>query len=348
MKLLIPFSIIYCILAALRNFFYRRGIFKQYALGAKVISVGNITWGGTGKTPLVAFIAKELLKEGKKPAILLRGYGRDEIELFSRLVPKVPIMAGKDRVKTGRQAIQGHSVDTLLLDDGFQYRRLKRDMDIVCIDATNAFGNGLVIPAGSMREGLGGLKRADVFLITKADLVSDQHGLEDLETRLKKINPRAIIVKSIHKVQHVCKLSDEQLVDVAHLKNKNVVLVSAIGAPVSFEKTVLNLGLRVARHFAFRDHHWYREKDLKKIEDYCAKNKIDTIVTTEKDAVRLRITNHPSTSLASVPSAKTSSTSARGRTGESRIANIFVLSVELKITENEQGFYNRLFGIYNS
>ncbi|NQT75025.1 MAG: tetraacyldisaccharide 4'-kinase [Candidatus Omnitrophica bacterium] len=320
MKVLILFSFIYYIAAALRNFFYRRGIFKQCALGAKVISVGNITWGGTGKTPAVASIAKALLKEGKKPAILLRGYGRDEIKLFSRLVPKVPIMAGKDRVKTGRQAIQGHSVDTLLLDDGFQYRRLRRDLDIVCVDATNAFGNGLVIPAGSMREGLDGLKRADVFLITRADLVQDTNALTK---RLREINPKAVIAKSIHRPAHFYRLSDEQLVDIEILKNKDIVLLSAVGNPGSFEKTILKIGLKFKRHFIFRDHHWYTKRDLEKIGDYCTKNNINAIISTEKDAVKLsRFTIHDS--------------------------RFTILHIDLNIIDNEQGFYNRLSGIYNS
>jgi len=260
-------------------------------------------------------------------------------------MPKVPILVGKDRVKTAKEAITRHSVDTVLLDDGFQYRRLKRDLDILCIDATDPFGNGWMIPAGSMREGLWALKRADIFLITKVDLVQEK-SLQDLEGKLKRINPRALVVKSLHKVKKFYNLRNGNRIDLGLLKNKEVILVSAIGNPASFERTILKLGLKVKKHFVFRDHYWYKKEDLKNIEDYGRREGIDTIITTEKDAVRLRvtshesrITNHESRLSAAVPV-------AAGTKVE--ITNILVLSIKLEIIENEERFYNRLFGIYSS
>ena len=142
---------------------------------------------------------------------------------------------------------------------------------------------------------------------------------------MKRINPDALVVKSIHKAQHFYKLSDGRLVDIEQLKNKKIALLSTIGNPSSFERTIANLGLRVDRHFAFRDHYWYKKEDLQKLDNYCARYGIDTIITTEKDAVKLRITDR-----------------------ELRIANLLVLRIKLEIIENEKGFYNRLFGIYNS
>ena len=323
--ILIPFSFIYFLLVSVRNIFYSIGIFKEYGLDARVISVGNITWGGTGKTPVVLFILEALLAKARKAAILTRGYGGDEQGLFSRLAPRAAVLVDKDRVKSGQEAITTHSVDTLLLDDGFQYRRLKKDLEITLIDATNPFGNGWMIPAGSMRESLRDLKRAGIFLITRVDLVEEKKGVQSLEEKLKKINPGALIIKSIHSPGHIYKLSNDQLVDVEALKKKDIVLVSAIGNPDSFEKTIHKLDLKVKKHFIFRDHHWYKEKDLKKIESYCVSNKIDTIITTEKDAVRIRMTHD-----------------AR------RTTNILVLSIKLEIIENEKGFLDRLFGIYNN
>ena len=318
--LLTPFSFIYFLIISLRNFFYNKHIFKIHSLDAKVISIGNITWGGSGKTPLVLSIAEELSKQGIKFAILTRGYGKDEEELFKDL----KVIVNKDRVKGAKDAITRYSVKTLLLDDGFQHRRLKRDLDIVCIDAVNPFGNGWVIPAGILREGLNSLKRANLFLITKIDLVTDKRILETLEKKLKKINSEAVIIKSIHQAQYFYKLSDKSRVDLNELKNKDIVLVSAIGSPCSFEKTVLNLGLKVKRHFMFRDHYWYKEKDLKKIGAYCRKNGIEIVATTEKDAVRLRSAQH-------VP----------------QNTKFFVLSIKLKVIENEKDFYSRLFGSHS-
>ena len=325
MKTFIIFSAIYYIVILVRNLLYNSRILKTHSLNTRVISIGNVTWGGTGKTPMTAFMANLLLGRGLGPVILLRGYGNDEEALLSRLAPGVRALAGKDRVKNGKEAIEKLSAKTLLLDDGFQYRRLKRDLDIVCIDATNPFGNGWVIPAGILREGLGSLKRADIFIITKINLVEDRKKLKDLETRLGKINPGAVIVKSIHNPQYFYKLEDNKIVDGSKLRNKNIVLVSAIGNPHSFEKTILSLGLNIKKHFIFRDHHWYKEKDLKKIENYCSKNRINTIITTEKDAVKLRDTRY-----------------------EMRDMSVLVLRVQLELTDNEQGFNNRLSGIYNS
>lgn len=332
--LLIPFSIIYWITMSLRNFLWDKRVLKAYALDARVISVGNITWGGTGKTPAVIAIARELLKNGRRPAILIRGYGDDEKDLFPRLIPEVSVVVGKDRIKTGKEAINRQDSDTLLLDDGFQHRRLKRDIDIVCIDATNPFGNRRMIPAGSMREGISGLKRANIFLITKVDLVEDEKALRDLEKMLKELNPDAIIAKSIHKPEYFYKISNEQLVDIETLKNKNIALVSAIGDPDSFEKTVSRLEIDFKKHFIFRDHHLYGEKDLRAIKDYCAKNNIETIVTTEKDAVKLK--------------AISSQLLAPHPCGTGSAISFLVLHIELRIIENEQKFYDRLNRSYNN
>ncbi|MDP6685552.1 MAG: tetraacyldisaccharide 4'-kinase, partial [Candidatus Omnitrophota bacterium] len=226
---------------------------------------------------------------------------------------------------TGKEAVKKHSLDTLLLDDGFQYRRLKRDLDIVCIDALNPFGNGWVIPTGSMREGFESLKRADVFVLTRVDLVKYQAALENLKLKLKSINQGALIVKSVHEATHVYKLLNEQLVDMEFLKKKKIVLLSAIGNPMAFEKTVLNLGLEVKIHFVFRDHHEYTKQDIERIVSFCSKNKIEKIITTEKDAIKLRDV-----------------------VCDLQDTDVLVLSIKLKVIENEQAFYNRLFGSRSS
>lgn len=329
----IPFSFLYFIIILARDIFYKLNIFKKYKIDAKVISVGNITWGGTGKTPVAAFIADMLARKNRRVGILIRGYGNDESELLPKLTSNVPVLVGKDRVKSGKEAIENHLSDTLLLDDGFQYVRLKRDLDIVCVDASKPFGNGWVIPAGSLREGLYALKRAGIFLITKADLVSGKDKLEKLERKLRAINPKAVIAKAIHRPLYFYRLSREdsdrrtefEKVNIGELQNRELALVSAIGSPECFEKTILRLGLKIKKHFIFRDHHAYTREDIAGIEDYCKKNKIDTVVTTEKDAVKLK-----------------------GPILEALSSRVLVLKVRLEIIENEDGFCNRLFGIYNS
>ncbi|MDO8603443.1 MAG: tetraacyldisaccharide 4'-kinase [Candidatus Omnitrophota bacterium] len=320
-----PFAFLYFIIIFVRNVFYDFNIFRKHKISAKVVSVGNITWGGTGKTPVVAFIAELVTRKSRRASILIRGYGNDESELLPKLTSNVPVLTGKDRVKTGVEAIENHLSDTVILDDGFQYRRLKRDLDIVCLDAVKPFGNGWVIPAGILREGLGSLKRADVFLITKSDLVSDKDKLERLEKKLKSINPGAIIAKAIHRPLYFYKILDGEKVNIGMLQNRELALVSAIGSPGCFEKTILRLGLKVNKHFVFRDHHLYVKDDMDKVNDYCSKNNIDTVISTEKDAVKLKNLKFTAYSL-----------------------QLLVLKVRLEIIENEEGFHSRLFGIYNS
>jgi tetraacyldisaccharide 4'-kinase len=368
--LCIPFALLYFLGVALRNFLYRVNIFRKYRINAKVISVGNITWGGTGKTPVVAFIADMLARKGRRASILIRGYGNDESELLPKLASNAPVLVGKDRVKNGREAIELHLSNTIILDDGFQYRRLERDLDIVCVDAARPFGNGWLIPAGSLREGRGSLKRADIFLITKVDLASNKEKIEKLEKRLKKINPGAVIAKAIHRPLYLYRLSDkaddvlkpsptnEERVNIGELKNKELVLVSAIGSPECFEKTIQRLGLKINKHFIFRDHHAYTKEDMGRIEDYCSKNSLTTVVTTEKDAVKLTrrvipVSRSPEQSegearnftkreIASVAS------QPRNDSCKAFCIEYLVLKVRLEIIENEQGFSDRLFGVCSS
>jgi tetraacyldisaccharide 4'-kinase len=345
------FSFLYFFIITLRNVFYAFNIFRKHKIKAKVISVGNITWGGTGKTPVAAFIADILARKGHRVSILIRGYGNDESELLPKLTSNIPVLVGKDRVAKGAEAIENHFSDTILLDDG--YRRLKRDLDIVCIDAARPFGNGWMIPAGSLREGLGSLKRADIFLITKADLISNKDRLEKLEKRLKSINPKAVIAKAIHRPlyfyrlsgnvgdRHACPLADEK-VNIGELQNRELVLVSAIGSPECFEKTVLRLGLKINRHFIFRDHHRYTKRDITHVEDYCKKNNLTTLIATEKDAVKLK--DYCRGGFETRPYSMDGAAPERPR----YVLQVLVLKVRLEIIENENGFYNRLFGIYSS
>ena len=354
----IPFAFMYFFITLIRNIFYSFNIFRKHKINAKVISVGNITWGGTGKTPVVAFIADELVKKNRRVSILIRGYGNDESELLPKLTSNVPVLVGKDRVKMGIEAIENHLSDTVILDDGFQHRRLERNLDIVCIDAAKPFGNGWCIPAGTLREGLGSLKRADIFLITKADLVFSKDKLEKLEKKLKSISPGAVVVKAIHRPLYFYRLLDkvggcfdrplldEERVNIGELQNRELALVSAIGSPECFEKTVLRLGLKINKHFIFRDHHGYTKEDIAYIEDYCKNNSLDAVITTEKDAVKLRRAKGAGQRV----NGKEQGAEGIEHRVESKGSGVgyLVLKVRLEIIENEDGFYNRLFGIYNS
>ena len=167
---LLLISFIYGFFVKLTLRCYQMKLFKSYRPGCRLISVGNISWGGTGKTPLVEALAKFLQQEGKKPAVLIRGYGKDEIYMLKDKLKDIPVLAGRNRIRTARYALKHYGADTIILDDGFQHWRLERDLDIVLIDVKFPFGNRSLTPRGILREPLSSLSRADVFGLTNSDL----------------------------------------------------------------------------------------------------------------------------------------------------------------------------------
>jgi tetraacyldisaccharide 4'-kinase len=314
--LLLPFSWFYGAGCKARLSLYRSGRLKQERLSARVVSVGNLTVGGTGKTPLVMYLAKKLRERNHKVAVLTRGYKRrssrmveitestkgstawedtgDEPYLLSMRLPDVPILVYKDRAASGKQAIKNYAPDLLLLDDGFQHLRLKRDLDIVVIDSVNPFGNRRLLPAGILREPLASLKRANLFVLTKADQTS---GPDQLVEELKGHNPDAPIVRSVYRISGVEDLFNRSAVNLDSLKGKRALVFSGIGNPSSFEKTVEQLNLKILKHRVFPDHYAYPEKDLEDLMMQARDRGADFIVTTEKDSVRIPLVKRPGISL---------------------------------------------------
>ena len=288
--------------------FYKYNILKSYRPKCKVISVGNLTLGGTGKTPLVMAIARHLKSSGRKVAILSRGYRgekgsntSDEVELFKKHLPDVPVFVGRDRIAAAKDAESRFAPHVLLLDDGFQHWRLKRDLDIVTINGKNPFGNGYLIPRGILRESKASLGRADVIVITKGGQAPDE---------IRAINNKAEMF-----------ISSYESADTAGIKGKKVAMACAIGDPGSFEDTVLSLGAQIVRKFIFMDHHVYSASDAAKIISEAAAAGADTVVTTEKDMVKL---------------------SRLVKGGGVKFA---VVEIEMKIKEEEK-FFGRLDSIF--
>ena len=302
---------------------------KQKRLNCKVISVGNITLGGTGKTTLVEYIACFLKEHGRKVAILSRGYKRkkgeagDEPFMLSEKLKDIPVIVNANRIKGARQARELHGVDTLILDDGFQQWKLKKDLEIVSIDAINPFGNRSMIPRGILREPLSSLKRADIFIITKTNLSKD---VDYVRRALEQINPESLTCESIHKpLSFYCLSNPREALDVYGLEGKPAVLFSGIGDPDSFEKLIKILGINIALTFRFDDHHNYTLGDLEKIfSDAKAKGNLK-IITTQKDAARL-------SSLA---------------LAQDLTAQILVLNIGLVITKEQKEFHDRLLKLYS-
>ncbi len=316
------FSRLYRTAVQLRHFLYDNRIMRHHTLGCQVISVGNVTVGGTGKTPVVEAFARELQKEGRKVAILSRGYKKVEPGFWQKLVdqvtlrearrpprvvsdgtrllldsamsgdepymlaanlPNVTVLVDKDRVKSGRYAIKNLGCDTLILDDGFQYLRLKARTEIVLVDRTNPFGNFHCLPRGILREPAGNIRRASVIFITKCDGVTSTAALR---ARLHVMNPRAELIECRHSPRYLKHLFTAERRELDFLKGLKVSVVSGIASPDGFVRLLEKHGAQVADMNRFADHHRYSQQEIIDIVNTGKRLGVDAIITTEKDAVR--------------------------------------------------------------
>ena len=316
------FSYLFSGLVRLRLKLYRnRVIFKDRPLGCLVVVVGNLTVGGTGKTPVVERFAQALMAKGRKVAILSRGYksrrepplrrfwrwltyteapppkvvsdgekvlldstvAGDEPYMLARNLPGVVVLVDKDRVKAGAYAIRKFGVDTLVLDDGFQYLALKGRLNLLLVDQTNPFGNGHLLPRGILREPISHLSRASYIFLTKSK--TDPDG--ELLDLINKHNPKAQIIRCTHHPKHFLEVNGDRLQDVDFLKETPVGVFSAIASPRGFEEMIDQLvgDLRYRRRFL--DHHRYTRGELDRVLKRARHAGSEVVVTTEKDAVRI-------------------------------------------------------------
>ena len=289
--LLLILSFIYAAAVRSTRVLYARGILPSYRPPKPVISVGNITVGGTGKTPLVILVVNILRSAGLRPAVLSRGYMAgakepgDEPNMMTEILPGVPILVGADRAGNIRAALRAGGTDIFVCDDAFQHWPLKRDLDIVAVDALNPFGNDCVLPRGILREPLGGLKRAHMAVITRAD--RSPNGTADLRRRLREMNPDMLVVESIHQPLGLSGVYDRAFLGLDILRGKKVAAFCAIADPEAFGDSLARAGAQVVRRFDFMDHHVYTVADMSAIRDFCRVHGIDTVVTTHKDAVKI-------------------------------------------------------------
>ncbi len=307
-------SIAYGAGVSLRNAAYDRGWLKQVRLPARVVSVGNMTVGGVGKTACVELLARQLTAHGQRVAILSRGYGglqrdywlrcdggrlsvggnadvaanglADEPQLLAMHLEGTPVIVGARRDRTGQLACAQFAPQTIILDDGFQHRRLARDCEIVLIHARMPFGGWALFPRGPMREPLASLKRAHVIIVTKSDEALERLGA--LSERLRSLNPKAALVTAVHEPIGVLEVRSGERQDVQRLEGLRVGLVSSIGDPAGFETTVRRLHATVLWHRSFPDHYRYRAADAAALRDDVDRTRPDAVLTTEKDWIRLR------------------------------------------------------------
>jgi tetraacyldisaccharide 4'-kinase len=282
-------SVGYSIAICLRNFLYSAGWLKAHSANAVVISIGNITTGGTGKTPLVIWLCKKIVSD-YQCAILTRGYKTsaqepekltDEPAIFSESCPEVHVIVNPDRVAGAEEAAIKFGSKVLIMDDGFQHRRLARDLDIIAIDATLPFGYGRMLPAGLLREPVSSLKRAGAVVITRCDQIPENE-LSGLEEKLRLINPDMVISRSIHAPAYV-KTIDNKEISLEELKDKKIFAFCGIGNPGSFLTTIKTTEAELIGSKIFNDHHQYTETCIADIFEQAELLKADLILTTQKD-----------------------------------------------------------------
>ncbi|MFU8847333.1 MAG: tetraacyldisaccharide 4'-kinase [Opitutales bacterium] len=314
-------SFLFSGIVQLRYYLYEHRILRNKPLGCLVVVVGNLTVGGTGKTPVVEKFARTLNERGRKVAILSRGYkskkeplpkklwrklthgeesppkivsngeevlldsevAGDEPYMLARNLPGVVVLCDKNRVKAGSYAIRKFGCDTLILDDGLQYLPLKGKLNLLLVDKTNPFGNQHLLPRGILREPVKHLNRASYIFLTKSDGVRDEALLE----LIRENNPKAEIIECAHKPQYLQAVDSEERLPLDALKGAHIAAFSGIASPESFEKMLRDFGAEIRYNQRFLDHHRFSRSEIERLYEKVGELGLDMIVTTEKDAVRL-------------------------------------------------------------
>lgn len=304
---LAPLSLVYGAAVNIRSALYRNGIYKTQTVGVPVISVGNITTGGTGKTPLVEWIAGRLAERGDRVCVLTRGYRRanpservvvsdgeriiaeteqsgDEAMMLARsLVGKAAVVCDANRVAGARWAIENVNPDVLILDDGFQHVRIGRDLDIVTLDATNPWGNGRLLPAGILREPIDSLRRADCIIVTRSGEAIEA----GLLARIRQATD-APTVRSTTVISRITPLESPELEpDREALRQPPIAAFCGIGNPNAFFQQLRAEGFDLRHTEVFRDHHKYSQTDIDRLTHRATDAGADALFTTAKDAVKL-------------------------------------------------------------
>ena len=307
--LLFVFSKMYLGIVILRNAFYDRGWFSSQKVKAHVISIGNITVGGTGKTPLTIALCKALQAEGKKVGIVSRGYKRkssnpwdcvtdgtsillnaassgDEPWLMATKLSGVPIYVGANRYRVAQEVLKRHSLDILLLDDAFQHRALHRNLDILTLDATVLVKGEKLLPLGPFREPLHAIRRAQVLVFTRSNQI-DPESFMQLKSHVQKIHPKAHIFEANYEAKQLSHWGTQDILPLTELKGKRIFAFAGIGNPRSFQRVIQELDGKLVGFKTYLDHFSYRDQDMDTLFGQFQKTRADLILTTEKDAVRL-------------------------------------------------------------
>ena len=306
--LLLPFSFFYWFGVAIRNWFFDISILKTVKVSVPVISVGNISAGGVGKTPFVELLVERLMINHPL-AVVSRGYKRktkgtivvsdgrgnfssvensgDEPIQLALKYPELIVVVDEQRVRGARKAVE-LGAKTILLDDGFQHRYLHRDLNIVILTAEEILNGDLLLPAGNRREPLTSLKRADLIAVTRCADIKEYEHVCEVGRESNSLPHKTPAIGLTTKLKAFKRVSSGEIVKAEIFKNNNVIAFSGIGNPKSFEDLMMKANIKVVKHLAFSDHHWYKDDDIKTIIDARKQTYADFIITTEKDATRLK------------------------------------------------------------
>jgi len=306
---LLPAGWVYGAAVSVRSGLYGSSVLRTKKLPCRVVSVGNITAGGTGKTPMTVYIAGLLKDAGKRPAVLIRGYGGgaegrtlvvsdgsgrnvgpeeagDEACLIADRLEGVPVITGSDRYSAGMLAVERFGADVAVLDDGFQHIGLARDLDVVLLDAARPFGNGRVLPAGYLREPKSAINRANAVILTRADIAGEE-AVAVSRRQLNEISPGLPVFEASHDPRDLFSMSEKRHFPLGHIAGMGVYGFCGLADPSSFTLILKQLSANITGFTGFDDHHRYTGGDLAVLEAAARKAGADVLVTTEKDAVKL-------------------------------------------------------------
>ncbi|HPC95869.1 MAG TPA: tetraacyldisaccharide 4'-kinase [Sedimentisphaerales bacterium] len=305
-----PASVGYRLAVGVRNSLYDHQMLSMHRVSVPVLCVGNLTTGGTGKTPLVVWLARLMSQKGLRAAILTRGYkarractahhdtkvgnahpATDEPAELAAACPGVPVIVNPDRIAGAAEAIRNHGAQVLLMDDGFQHRRLGRNLDIVTIDATCPFGYGRLLPAGLLREPVSGLTRAHAVVLTRSDQVSEET-LRRIETQIRRIDPDLLVARSIH-APVGARRSDGVEIPPDELKGKKVFAFCGLANPTAFFTTAKACGCVLAGSQTYDDHYAYAQRDLADLCQAARSYGAELLLTTQKDWTKIASLSRP-------------------------------------------------------
>lgn len=284
-------EVLYTAAVRWRNRRYDRGASAIHRVSVPVVSVGNLTLGGTGKSPMVEWLVRWMRDQHIRAAVISRGYGagddawNDEAKELSQKLPDVPHLQNPDRVAAARQAIAQFGCEAIVLDDGFQHRRIARDVDIVLLDALEPFGFGHIFPRGTLREPVEGLRRTSAVVLSRADLIQPTARQEIWRT-VQRHAPQAVEAEAIHAPSGLVAHSGRQS-PIEDLRGQSVAAFCGIGNPAGFRHTLESCGCHVAAFWAFGDHHRFSQKDIDALVAWIARFDVSAVLCTRKDLVKL-------------------------------------------------------------